>query len=231
MMLEARKQGLNYREIARQFDCSASTAHSGVKRALRKEAARYTEDQGDAIWLILERYETILRNLLPFTRITKMTHPETGEEIRVPPSMEAIDRVHKIQTTIQKMLGLDQEAISIEFSRTDAPGIDDGKGGKEITPEDYSKKMIAELIKAGALAGPEAHALESLLGEQIMDAEGQEVVTRQLPTGPTPDMQVPSIVADREFEDAPEWVDDDDEDYQPGKWIPDDLGNASDQDG
>ena len=36
-MLEARKSGANYREIARVFNVSPSTAHAGVKRALRSE--------------------------------------------------------------------------------------------------------------------------------------------------------------------------------------------------
>src|SRR5262245_39032074 len=105
-MLEARKAGANFREIARAFDVSPSTAHSGVTRALRREARRYQEEMGDIPWLFAERYDTLLRELIPFTRSQVLEDPNTGQKTRIPPSYDAIDRVLKVMAAQQRMFGL-----------------------------------------------------------------------------------------------------------------------------
>lgn len=223
-MLEARKAGANYREIARMFDVSPATAHAGVKRALRKEGARYAEEIESIGWLISERYDTLLRDLIPFTKPQKITDPQTGEEHRVPPSFEAVDRVLKILNEQKKMFGLDKDVISIEGPRQSGPTVGDESTG-EITPEDYATKVLSELIKVGAIGGDDASKLQAMMGQEIIDAE----VIEESPVAEiaqTSGVEVPSLVHQAK-DDAPEWVDEDDEDYQPGNWIPDEMGNAS----
>jgi len=224
-MLEARKAGANYREIATIFGVSASTAHRGVGRAIAQERARYSSEAQDAGWIQLERYDTLLRHLWPFTR-PQQIDGENGP-IQVPPAYDAVDRVLKIMAAQQKLLGLDQDTISIEMSGRNSPEIDSGESSGEQTPEEFAAATLKELYKVGALQGKEADLIQRLLGEDIIDAEIVEdsigisssaAAAELLPGAGVPPVAPPKAA-------APEWVDEDEEDYTPGAWIPDFEGD------
>jgi hypothetical protein len=227
-MLEARKAGANYREIGKMFNVSPSTAHNGVKRALKRESSRYVEEHENAGWLVMERYDTMLKDLMPFTKPQKVVDPDTGKETRIPPSYDAIDRVLKVIDAQRKMLGLDQDSLSIEVGHS-SPVIENEDADAEMSSEEFAKKMLSELIRNKAFAGDDAEVLSAIIGQKVIDAEVVE-------DGDEPEMpeldavHVPSLVQGREMsseEEPPEWVDEDDEEYQPGEWIPPQMGDVT----
>lgn len=226
-MLEAYKSGFNYREIGRQFNVATSTAHSGVQRALKKEATRYSQDAQNIGWLMYERYETLIKHLIPFTKSQVIQDPTTGENTRVPPSYDAVDRLLKVLQAEGRMFGLDKDTIAFEVQPSGSPDVSDGAANAELTPEDFAKQIVTELIKTGAASGEGAELLEQLLGGDIIDVEvieeDDEEETLALESGPG----VPSLL-DREVEEAPEWLDEDEEDYAPGSWIPENMDDATD---
>ena len=229
-MLEARKQGANYREIGKLFGVSASTAHAGVNRALKREATRYVGDMQNVGWLFMERYDAMLRDIIPFTKAQKIQDPDTGREVPVPPSWEAVDRAVKVMGEMKKMLGLDQEHIQLDVVGAGGPSVEDGKSTGETSPEAFAKEALAELIRVGAIAGPEAEALRGLLGREIIDAELVEDEAEMGEIEAAPEYRLPSVVEPKVLEDLPEWLDEDEEEREPGDWVPRELGNASEFD-
>lgn len=227
-MLEARKQGYNYREIGRAFSVSSSTAHAGVKRALQKEAKRHSDDMSTVGWLFLERYDSLLRDLTPFTKAQKAHDAETGKEIQIPPSYEAVDRYLKTMNDMKKLLGLDQDHIQLDIaSAGGGPSVDDGTSAGEMSPEVFAKDVLAELLRVGAIGGSDADVLKGLIGQNVVDAEVVED-SEMAEIGPAQDeLTLPSITEPKILDNLPEWVDEDEEDVAPGDWVPDDLDNAS----
>jgi hypothetical protein len=110
---------------------------------------------------------------------------------------------------------------------TAGPSVGEAKDNNELTPEEYAKKMFRELLAINAIDGPEANVIKALLGEAtaadgIIDVEGEEIEDAEI-------VEIPSITTGRERGDeAPEWVDDDDYEPQPGDWVPDDLPELGD---
>lgn len=222
-MLEARKAGANYREIATIFGVSPSTAHRGVGRAIATERSRYAAEAQDAGWLQLERYDTLLRHLWPFTRPQQIE----GEDgvIQVPPAYDAVDRVLKIMAAQQRLLGLDKDTIQIEVAGRNSPEIDSGESSGEQTPAEFAAATLKELYKVGAIQGSEADLIQKLLGEDIVDAEIIEDIARVPAQAELlPGAGVPPIAPTKSS--APEWVDEDEEDYAPGSWMPDFEGEV-----
>jgi hypothetical protein len=224
---EARKMGMNYRQIADAFSISQSTAHTAYMRSLKRQAQMGQAEAVDSVWTHIDQLDQLIFSLTPMTR-PHTVKTESGVEIEVPPDMDAINTLNKIMTSKAKIMGYEKDIIQLQMGgQTSTPGL--GKGAKssaELTSEQLAKELGAEMLKAGVLSGPIAKILEQAIvdsvrkeydtidGEVVEDSEDQ----LQLTTG---------FVAEKS-DIPPPWVDDDDQEYIPGSWIPDDVESGED---
>jgi hypothetical protein len=133
--VELRRRHLNYRQIARELDLSASTAYEAVQRGLADTIA---ETNDEVRRQELERLDDLARVSLRVLAKTHVVvsqgrvakHPDTGEVlVDDGPILAAIDRLLKIQDRRAKLLGLDapakvevltMDAIDAEIRRLEA---------------------------------------------------------------------------------------------------------------
>jgi hypothetical protein len=106
--LEMRRMGMGYAEIARQLDCSLSTAHGYIKVAMADAKAQIDADAGEMKAEEISRLDGMLRGLWPDAR--KGNHG-------------AVDRVLKIMERRAKLLGLDAPVKMAHGGDADAPAI------------------------------------------------------------------------------------------------------------
>lgn len=214
-MFEMKKAGLSYRKIAEAEKVSPATAHAGVKRIMSELAQQYLEDNKYYIVQFNEELEDMKRNLIKFTRTHKQTFQDDDGVVReqeMPPSLDAVDRVLKIKAMQAKIFGLEKDVVlHASVGQQGAPDLTPEETLSQ-TPEELGRATALEFLKAGVLSGPEAEMLAQLLHNGAIDVESEEVPSerRALPAGP--ELQKPQ---------PPEWIDDDERDYMPGSWLPD----------
>lgn len=213
---EARKSGMSFRQIAAGMNISPSTAHDGYMRFIRKQRTFQDVDAKDALTLQLDQLNTLLSGLWPLTRPHTITNDD-GDEIRVPPSMEAVDRVLKILTQISKLQGIDKDVIQIENTKA-GPSVG-GEMAIEATPEHMAKELATQLIKNKIISGPMAEMIEKMLAEQNEIIDGEVIEETDL--GAIPALSA-GYVEDSGGDLPPPWIDDEEEDI-PGAWVPDDA--------
>ena len=212
-MFEMRKAGMNYRAIAAASNVSVSTAYSGVNRVMKQIGRQLVEDHGDVVRMELERLDTLQRQLWPMTRPHKIVTGD-GEEIEIPPSLDAIDRVLKIMDRRAKLMGLDQAAgLAITMgdgnrNGTPAFGVPEKVSG-QISPESEARKLLEVALATGVISA-EALGDAGLAGlgfnpEDIIEAEVVEdsYSAKELEPGAELDEETGEII-------PPPWMEDDD---------------------
>ncbi len=215
---EAKKMGMNYRQIADAFQISTSTAHTSYMRSLSRIRTMGQAEAADSVWTYVDQLDQLIFSLTPLTRPHKIK-TDAGVEIEVPPDMDAINTLMKVYTARAKVMGYEKDVITLQMGQqTGAPGLTEGaKSSAELTPEQLSRELGSEMLKAGVLSGPLAEVLEKALVESLTpDTVDGEVVEDsddvfELTVG---EVAVESTV-------PPPWVDDEDIEYIPGAWIPD----------
>lgn len=213
-----RQQGMSFRQIAAQMSIAPSTAYEGYNRELRR-VARTTEANPQAVAVsMLSKFDTLESILWPQARPHKIKLPpdENGEiqEIEVPPNMDAIDRLMKIQTQRAKLLGLEKDVVQIETTQSRPAVNTEIEAGKGSTSEKEAKELALDLIKYGVLDGKVAKMIESALkDEDIIDVEVIEDSEDLLQLNP--------VRAEESTQIAPEW--EDEEETQDGWWVAEEI--------
>lgn len=217
---QARMQGHSFRVIAKANNVSVGTAHAGFIRHQKRQAKLGAAASKDAVWLALDQYDALIAQLWPMTRTRKIQiDTEDGmREIEVGPSMDAVDRVHKLLASKHKILGLEKDVLQLTVGGDSGPGLGSSKDAIEATPEVMAKEFAAELIKHRVIAGPLVETIEKMLSTanrgDIIEAEVIEDTQDQLAIG-SGEENIP-----------PAWIDDDEDEYIPGSWIPDDMDDG-----
>lgn len=215
---ELRKAGASYRQIAAALSVSESTAHAAVQRAIKKINQRFALDHAAELQLEVERLDDLMRQLWPLTRPQEV---ETGDfdasgnpvKVKIPPNMDAVDRVLKIAAQRAKLLGLDSIKISVDHGGPQAPELGGGQKAIEKTPKEEALTLLKELEKAGIIEGAVSRQIRKQVGAvdegEIIDAVvvGEDVDLLELESGEAED-------------EPPPWVEDDDDDEISPPWRP-----------
>lgn len=222
VMYEMKKAGATYQRIAKHFDISESTAFRGVQRMQERVANRMALDHAAEARMDIERMDDLLRAVIPLTRPTKMTTPD-GEEVTIPPSLDAVDRVLKIIGQRAKFFGYDKgESLTVNVTTgTGGPSTAavDTKS-TETTPEEEVMSLLG-VFKDAAVLDPEAvEAVMSMLkangvdgAEDILDAEVVEDVDPMVAYDP---VAIDPARSTPPSEEPPEVLDDYDEEFPDG---------------
>lgn len=192
IMWEMRKNGMAYRAIAKQCNVSEATAHAGIKRVMAKMNSRLVIDYSAEARFQIETLNDLKSAIMPLTRQHKMTL-EDGTEITIPPSLDAIDRVLKIEAQRAKLLGLEQNSIEVNVNSGNAPAI----AGKKVlttekTPEMEARELVAIMMESGILDAETLAAFEVLNVVEAEVIEDVETTEYQIPdfkalNAPNPD--------------------------------------------
>lgn len=216
---QAHMNGASFRQIAKANNVSVSTVHAGFMRHQKRHSKITAEVSRDMTWDHIGQYNSLLMSYLPYTRSRKMeVEGPDGQttEVELPPSVEYLDRVLKIMAAQEKLMGLGKDVISFQTGGSDGPGIGSGEGSVEATPEQLAREFAAELLKNGVMKGEMADTIEKMMAlndvREVVDAEIIED-EEQLAIGPSE----PEVL---------EWIEEDDE-YVPGGWLPDDMESGS----
>lgn len=173
---ELRKMGLSFKQIGRTLDIHEQTARTAVRRTTDR-LNRHAETLTEVVRTDLERLDTLLANIWSMTMPHKVVTPD-GEEITLPPNMDAIDRVLKIMSQKAKLLGLDQVTVNIS-------GGNDGSGSAalgakqkpldQITAKDEAQRLLKIMGDSGVLPLSVVNSIREATGsgndEEIIDAE------------------------------------------------------------
>lgn len=211
-MFELRKRGANYREIARAFKVSPSTAHAGVHRVLAQISKAMAHEHRDVIFMELERLDDLIKALSPMTRAQRMTID--GQDIEIPPNLDAIKETRALIAQRAKMMGLETQVIETRTTTLDAtPPAITSETQTPDTPEQLARDMAMEMIESGVVSGQEAELLRTMLQQHVEDPD---VVDAELvePAGPVAELEAGPAALE-----PPEWIDFDDE---PMPWDPGD---------
>ncbi len=213
-MWELRKRGLTYEQIGKAMEVSPKTAHRGVQRMGEKVLSRLAVDHVTQAALDLDRIDAMIRAIEALaTGRAKVTNDD-GEEITLPVSFEAQDRLMKLMAQRAKLLGLD--GAKLEVNVTGIPGGGGGQaaigaapqsgGQKEITttektPKQEALELIKEFGKAKILDKEITNEILNRFGLTEKDVE-DDIVDAEI----IEDEQL-AIAAPTE---APAWVEEDD---------------------
>lgn len=216
----ARLAGNDFRTIGKSLNVSASTAHAGYLRELKRRANLGQEEMENAAFKQLDQLDAMLRSIWHMTKEREMELPGSGEMVTVPPSLDAIDRCQRIIAMQAKILGTDKENLSLGYGGQQ-PAIGNSESGtKEITSETAARELARQMFQNKVLDGPIADVIRRMLAEEnIDDADIEDAVVLDDTTG-EPQRQLPASTGGDE---PPEWLDDDDEAYVPGGWVPTEL--------
>ena len=219
--------GATYRQIGAALGISQTTAHAGYMRELKRKAKFGSDSAHDSVWAHLEQLDTLIQQLWPMTKPHEVEAVDSmGNTIKVkmPPSMDAIDRVGKLLQAKAKIMGYEKDVMILQNANASGgPEINAGGEMGELTPERAAKQFATELLKHGVFSGPVAETVEKMLAKgdkpDIVDAEiiSDSFDTLELESG---DERIP-----------PPWQEDDEDEYIPGAWLPDDMPDGNDMHG
>ncbi len=223
---EAKMMGMSYRQIADAFSISPSTAHSAYMRAQKTRAKMGQAEAVDSVWTHVDQLDRLVFSLTPMTR-PHVVETESGAEIQVPPDMDAINTLLKVLAQKAKIMGYEKDVITLQMAgQQSAPGIGGGsKSSAELTPEQLAKELGAEMLKAGVLSGPIARVLEQAIVDSSKTDDEFEVEVLE---DSNDQLQLATGFVAEESDVPPPWVDDEDAEYIPGSWMPDDPQSGDD---
>lgn len=205
---EMKKAGMSFRQIGAALNISTGTAHGGFGRMAKKINNRMAIDHAAEARLDLERIDGMLASALPMTRPQKIQTPD-GEEINIPPNLDAMDRVLKMIDRRSKMMGYDTTTIDLTVNQgSGSPDVGPKKSLGEKSPEQESKDLLKVFKEAGIFSDEAVAQILAVIGHsEIIDAEvvgeGEERVLLELEAEP---------------EGPPEWIEEDDD--FPDAWEP-----------
>lgn len=170
---ELRKAGLNYDQISKALECSKSRAWNGVQRSLDRLNTKFAEDNRDVFRIEIERLDAMLSQIWPQTMARDVPREDGNGTVRVPPSMDAVDRVLKIMDRKAKMMGLDTQAIQLSVSgnRSEITVGAAQKELSEITPREEAERFMRLLVESGVMEPAVMAQIKEHTGLDIMDAE------------------------------------------------------------
>lgn len=199
MMFELRKRGMTYEQIGKAMKVSTKTAHNGVQRMTERILKRMSIDYAGQAVLDLERLDSMLANVWDLTKKRKITTPD-GDEVDLPPSMEAIDRVLKIMDRRAKLLGLDTaQTVDIKVSGNTLAPAPGGVNEEDTLNRDKKRETIELLQIAQSIGVVDELAVKAILTS--MDKSDQDLIEVEAET--IDDIPMKAL-------EPPEWVEEDD---------------------
>jgi len=174
-----RQAGVPSQEIAKRFGVSTSVVGKAIQRQLEKMNREALMAYPEVLRLELERLDSLQAAIWPMTQHRRVTLDD-GQEIAVEPDMKAIQQVLSIMDRRSKLLGMEQNNLSIQMDvSTDtstpirvqmAGEVDGGPAAADaFNPEEEARQLLELMGRSGVLPEDE---VKKMLGQgDIIEAE------------------------------------------------------------
>lgn len=183
-MFKMRQAGVANQEIARRFGTSIGAVGKAVNRQLEKLNAEALLAYPEVLRMELERLDSLQSAIWPMTQHRRVSLDD-GTDVSVEPDMKAIQQVLSIMDRRSKLLGMEQQSVSVSVGVAMSPdAIRMGLAGVKAlptataySPEAEAKKLLALMVKSGVVSSTEVtetlgeEATADLLDDTIVDAE------------------------------------------------------------
>ena len=174
-----RQAGVPSQEIAKRFGVSTSVVGKAIQRQLEKMNREALMAYPEVLRLELERLDSLQAAIWPMTQHRRVTLDD-GQEIAVEPDMKAIQQVLSIMDRRSKLLGMEQNNLSIQMDvstdtstpiRVQMAGEVDGgpAAANAFNPEEEARQLLELMGRSGVL--PEDEVRKMLGQGDIIEAE------------------------------------------------------------
>lgn len=178
-IFKMRQAGVPSQEIAKRFGVSTSVVGKAIQRQLEKMNREALMAYPEVLRLELERLDSLQAAIWPMTQHRRVTLDD-GQEIAVEPDMKAIQQVLSIMDRRSKLLGMEQNNLSIQMDvSTDtstpirvqmAGEVDGGPAAVDaFNPEEEARQLLELMGRSGVL--PEDEVRKMLGQGDIIEAE------------------------------------------------------------
>jgi hypothetical protein len=178
-IFKMRQAGVPSQEIAKRFGVSTSVVGKAIQRQLEKMNREALMAYPEVLRLELERLDSLQAAIWPMTQHRRVTLDD-GQEIAVEPDMKAIQQVLSIMDRRSKLLGMEQNNLSIQMDvstdtstpiRVQMAGEVDGgpAAANAFNPEEEARQLLELMGRSGVL--PEDEVRKMLGQGDIIDAE------------------------------------------------------------
>ena len=178
-IFKMRQAGVQTNEIAKRFGVSTSVVSKAISRQLEKLNREALMAYPEVLRLELERLDALQAAIWPMTQHRRVTLDD-GQEVAVEPDMKAIQQVLSIMDRRSKLLGMEQNNLSIQMdvsTNVDVPVrvqmANEVGGGPAAVNAFDPKKEAEQLLELMARSGvlPEEDVRRMLGAGEIIDAE------------------------------------------------------------
>jgi hypothetical protein len=178
-IFKMRQAGVPSQEIAKRFGVSTSVVGKAIQRQLEKMNREALMAYPEVLRLELERLDSLQAAIWPMTQHRRVTLDD-GQEIAVEPDMKAIQQVLSIMDRRSKLLGMEQNNLSIQMDvstdtstpiRVQMAGEVDGgpAAANAFNPEEEARQLLELMGRSGVL--PEDEVRKMLGQGDIIEAE------------------------------------------------------------
>jgi len=182
-IFKMRQAGVPTNEIAKRFGVTTSVVSKAISRQLEKMNREALMAYPEVLRLELERLDALQAAIWPMTQHRRVTLDD-GQEVSVEPDMKAIQQVLSIMDRRSKLLGMEQNNVSIQMdvsTNIDVPVrvamANEVSGGPAAIDAFDPKKEAQQLLELMARSGvlPEEDVSKMLGMGDIVDAEVVEL--------------------------------------------------------
>jgi hypothetical protein len=192
-IFKMRQAGVASNEIARRFGITTNAVNAAIRRQLEKLNREALMAYPEVLRMELERLDALQQAIWPMTQHRKVTLDD-GTEVTVEPDLKAIQQVLSVMDRRAKLLGMEQNNISISLEASDTPqrAVLAGSAQQAVAVDAFSAETearqllelmgaagvlptetVIELLKDAKELGP---VDESNQEQEVIDAEIVEIV-------------------------------------------------------
>jgi hypothetical protein len=190
-IFKMRQAGVASNEIARRFGITTNAVNAAIRRQLEKLNREALMAYPEVLRMELERLDALQQAIWPMTQHRKITLDD-GSEVTVEPDLKAIQQVLSVMDRRAKLLGMEQNNISISVESNDTPQRAVLAGAAEraasvdaFTAETEARQLLELMGAAGVLPigtvkdllkdakelGPLAESNEEVLEAEIVEED------------------------------------------------------------
>ena len=178
-IFKMRQSGVAVAEIARRFGVSTSVVNKAVQRQLEKMNREALLAYPEVLRMELERLDNLQSAIWPLTQHRKVTLDD-GTEVTMEPDLKAIQSVLSIMDRRSKLLGMEQNSVSVQVDVQSSSPIVATLAGQTTSSknnelsnfdaENEAKRLLEIMGASGVLP---AATVQGILGagQEIEEAE------------------------------------------------------------
>lgn len=170
-MFKQRQAGRSTMEIAKRFGVTTSVVNKAIQRQLEKLNREALLAYPEVLRMELERLDTLQAQIWPLTQHRKVKLDD-GSEIMVEPDLKAIQQVLAIMDRRSKLLGMEQNNVSIQMDVNSTQEIKASLAGateaislSTFNPEQEARSLLEIMGRTGVIP---RDVVNEILGENKM---------------------------------------------------------------